>query len=89
VLSAEIGSLSLEFTKLSEPTGDAKFFDAIQRIFDRLEQAQSKTKLPGMWPVSFDPQADDFGPETLFTLGAMADSLYEYLPKVCAAIINV
>jgi mannosyl-oligosaccharide alpha-1,2-mannosidase len=37
ILSAEIGSLSLEFTRLSELTGDAKFFDAVQRISDRFD----------------------------------------------------
>ncbi|KIN02554.1 glycoside hydrolase family 47 protein [Oidiodendron maius Zn] len=80
-LSAELGSLSLEFTRLSLLTGDAKFFDAIQRITDRFEQAQSKSKLPGMWPTVVNPQEPDFGGDSWFTLGAMADSLYEYLPK--------
>jgi len=89
VLAAEIGSLSLEFTRLSQLTGDAKFFDAIQRISDRFEQAQLKTKLPGMWPVVVNPQAADLGTDTGFTLGAMADSLYEYLPKVCIPIRRV
>jgi mannosyl-oligosaccharide alpha-1,2-mannosidase len=82
VLVAELGSLSLEFTRLSQLTGDPKFFDAVQRISDRFEQVQSKTKLPGMWPVLVNPQAANFGEDTGFTLGAMADSLYEYLPKV-------
>jgi len=86
ILVAEIGSLSLEFTRLSQLTGDAKFFDAVQRISDRFEQAQSKTKLPGMWPVLVYPQQADFGGDGGFTLGAMAVSVYEYLPKVRIAI---
>lgn len=31
VLVAELASLSLEFTRLSQPTGDAEYYDAIQR----------------------------------------------------------
>ena len=86
-LSAELGSLSLEFTRLSILTGDAKFFDAMQRITDRFEQAQSKSKLPGMWPMVVNPQEPDFGGDYWFTLGAMADSLYEYLPKVSIPLV--
>ena len=32
--TAEIGSLSMEFTRLSQVTGDPKYFDATQRIND-------------------------------------------------------
>ena len=79
-LIAEIGSLSLEFTRLSQLTKDMKYFDAIQRISDFLEAEQSKTKIPGLWPILVDAktQAITFN---LFTFGGMADSAYEYLPK--------
>ena len=80
-LLAEIGSLTLEFTRLSQLTGDARFFDAVQRISDELEQQQMSTKLPGMWPVIVNARDLDFGSDTGYTLGAMADSTYEYLPK--------
>jgi len=85
VLVAEIGSLSLEFTRLSQLTGDEKFFDAIQRISDLFEKSQNKTRLPGMWPVVVSPQNEGFGLADGFTLGAMADSTYEYLPKACVS----
>ena len=55
---AELGSLSLEFTRLSQLTKDSKWFDAIQRITDLFEQQQYKTKLPGMWPAG-EPQPND------------------------------
>ena len=42
---------------------------------------QMKTRLPGLWPLIVDPKAGDFTLHTDFTLSAMADSLYEYLPK--------
>lgn len=81
-LVAEIGSLSLEFTRLSQLSGDMKYFDAIQRIMDVLDQQQNLTKLPGMWPILVDAHTGDFSHDTFFTLGGMADSVYEYLPKV-------
>ncbi|KAJ8608828.1 hypothetical protein MRB53_039414 [Persea americana] len=80
-LMAEQGSLSLEFTRLSQLTGNPRYFDAVQRIMDSFVVNQNKTKLPGLWPVSIDPSGMDMTQDSLFTLGGMADSTYEYLPK--------
>ncbi|KAH0382576.1 seven-hairpin glycosidase, partial [Aureobasidium melanogenum] len=80
-LSADIGSLSLEFTRLSQLSGDPKYYDAIQRIMNAFEESQNSTRLPGMWPVSLNARKLDFTNDRVFTLGAMADSLYEYFPK--------
>lgn len=79
-LVAEIGSLTLEFTRLSQLTGDPKYFDAISRIMDQFRKIQGGTKLPGLWPVIIDAKTLSFS-DNGFTLGGMADSLYEYLPK--------
>ncbi|KAL8706104.1 MAG: hypothetical protein Q9201_000806 [Fulgogasparrea decipioides] len=79
-LVAEVGSLTLEFTRLSQLTEDPKFFDAIQRISDVLEREQNQTTLPGLWPVIMDAKLGKFT-DVGFTLGGMADSTYEYLPK--------
>lgn len=79
-LLAEIGSLGLEFTRLSQITGDPKYFDAVQRIADNLQSKQNLTRLPGLWPVSLDAQALRFT-GNYFTVGGMADSAYEYLVK--------
>ena len=77
---ADIGSLTLEFTRLSQLTGDMRFFDAITRIMTEMQRVQSHTRIPGLWP--FYLNANDLGfTETSFTLGALADSMYEYLPK--------
>ena len=81
MLSAEIGTLSLEFTKLTQLTGDVRFYDAVQRIEDVLAAHQRKTKLPGMWPVVIDAAKPAFDEDATFTLNGMADSLFEYLPK--------
>ncbi|KAL1887453.1 hypothetical protein Sste5346_010202 [Sporothrix stenoceras] len=80
-LVSELGSLSLEFTRLSQITGNSKYYDAIQRIMDLFEKQQDRTHLPGMWPVVVNAAAADFTGSSGFTIGGMADSLYEYLPK--------
>lgn len=79
-LLAEVGSLSLEFTRLTQLTGDPKYYDAIQRVSDNLETGQSKTTIPGLWPMVVDLQNLNWGGNQ-YTLGGMADSTYEYLPK--------
>jgi mannosyl-oligosaccharide alpha-1,2-mannosidase len=84
VLIAEIGSLTMEFTRLSQLTGDPKWYDAVARIVEVLEQQQNSTLLPGMWPISVNAKNKDFTYDTAFTLAAMADSAYEYLPKMYA-----
>jgi mannosyl-oligosaccharide alpha-1,2-mannosidase len=91
IVLAVLGSLSLEFTRLAQITGNDKYYDAIQRVINELEKWQDKTTLPGLWPAkvnsaifneslllgSLYPGADE-----QYTLGALADSTYEYLPKV-------
>jgi mannosyl-oligosaccharide alpha-1,2-mannosidase len=86
VLLAEIGSFSLEFIRLSMLTGDPKWFDAVECITEALHAQQHKSRLPGMWPVIVNARGKDFGGHFDYTLGAMADSLYEYLPKTYALV---
>ncbi|KAF2177899.1 glycoside hydrolase family 47 protein [Zopfia rhizophila CBS 207.26] len=86
VLVAEIGSLTMEFSRLSQITNDPKWYDAISRITEVFDQQQSKTKLPGMWPIVINAKKPDFTEDTGFTLAAMADSLYEYFPKTYALL---
>ena len=81
VIVAEPGSLSLEFTRLAQVSGDHKFYDAVARIMRVFEEQQSRTKLPGLWPLAFNTETGDASQGDTFSLGAMADSLYEYLPK--------
>ena len=54
VVLAELGSLSVEFTRLAQITKEAKYYDAIARITDELEYYQAKTTMPGLWPLSVD-----------------------------------
>ncbi|KAH8819859.1 glycoside hydrolase family 47 protein [Xylogone sp. PMI_703] len=80
--SAVPTSLSLEFTRLAQLTGDNKYYDAIDRIRAFLERSQEETHLPGMWPTMINFAKEDVRIDKSFTLGALADSLYEYLPKM-------
>jgi mannosyl-oligosaccharide alpha-1,2-mannosidase len=87
VLLAEIGSMSMEFTRLSQATGDPRWYDAVDRITRILDQSQSRTRLPGMWPVVVDAREGDFTKSNgFFSLGSMSDSTYEYFPKMHALL---
>lgn len=75
VLSAEMGSFCLEFTRLTQLTGDTKYYDAADRITNKLHAAQMKTRLPGMFNLVFDAKHMRFAEGGTFKLGAMIDSL--------------
>jgi len=81
VLVAKIGSLTLEFTRLSQITGDMRFYDAVQRIMDMFDEQQMTMKLPRLWPVVVNGITGKFNAHFGFKIGGMADFLYEYLPK--------
>ncbi|KAJ4291142.1 hypothetical protein N0V90_010340 [Kalmusia sp. IMI 367209] len=89
VLIAELGSFTMEFTRLSQATGDPKWYDAANRVIKLLQQQQMKTRLPGMWPIVVNPRRLDLTQDTGFSLGSMADSTYEYLPKMFALLGGV
>jgi mannosyl-oligosaccharide alpha-1,2-mannosidase len=86
VLAAEIGSLTLEFARLAQITHDNRWYDAVARVMAVFDQQQSSTNLPGMWPLVVNARAQEFNSGAFFTLGAMSDSVYEYLPKMCALL---
>lgn len=80
-LTAELGTLTLEFTRLSQLTGDPKYYDAVQRITNKFEEHQNDTAIPGLFPVKVSPEDNAFNIDRTFTFGGMSDSLYEYFPK--------
>lgn len=51
---AELGSLSVEFTRLAQITKEAKYYDAVARITNELDIWQNNTKMPGLWPQQVD-----------------------------------
>ncbi|KAK7431514.1 hypothetical protein QQZ08_002005 [Neonectria magnoliae] len=53
---AELTTLSMEFTRLAQLTGTAKYYDAIDRITNAivLMQAEGHTDIPGLFPERID-----------------------------------
>ncbi|KAI1204967.1 glycoside hydrolase family 47 protein [Annulohypoxylon truncatum] len=86
VVSASPGTISLEFTRLSQLTGDPKYYDAISHVMDVFYEGQNKTQLPGLWPMMVSMSRQDVISGNQFTLAGCADSLYEYLPKTYALL---
>jgi mannosyl-oligosaccharide alpha-1,2-mannosidase len=84
--SAAGGSLCLEFTRLTQLTGDPKYYDATERIKQFLYRWQNDTRIPGLWPTDVNFRDETMAESMRFSLGAGADSLYEYLPKMHALL---
>lgn len=56
---AEFGTLSMEFTRLAQLTGEAKYYDAVARITDALDEWQNREDdtapvLAGIFPENID-----------------------------------
>ncbi|KAK1590201.1 family 47 glycosyl hydrolase [Colletotrichum navitas] len=52
---AELGSMSMEFTRLAQLTGEDKYYDAIARITDAFEDLQNRgTTINGIFPEQLD-----------------------------------
>ena len=53
--TAELGSLSMEFTRLAQLTDDSRYYDAVARITNALSEWQDRgTKLDGVFPDNID-----------------------------------
>ncbi|PHH75330.1 hypothetical protein CDD80_2461 [Ophiocordyceps camponoti-rufipedis] len=82
VVAAAPGTLSLELTRLSQLTGDAKYHDAAAAVMAVFSEGQNRTLVPGAWPMYVSMRDGDVVSDSAFTLGGCVDSLYEYLPKM-------
>ncbi|KAL2752092.1 glycoside hydrolase family 47 protein [Sodiomyces alcalophilus JCM 7366] len=52
---AELASLSMEFTRLAQLTGENKYYDAIARVTNALRDLQDRgTSIPGLFPEKLD-----------------------------------
>lgn len=117
---AEVGSLSLEFSRLTQLTGNNKYYDAIARITEFFEKSMDNFFMKGLVPNKIDisgcrmlkkEEIDDGvhlnNPKVIksiydnsyvycliepqfvtrqnrqrYSLGGLADSYYEYMPKM-------
>merc|ERR1719149_590238 len=78
---AEVASLQLEFRALSRHTGKPAYEALAQRVMAHLRDMPRPASLPaGLYPTLISPVNGEFVNADV-TLGARADSLYEYLLK--------
>ena len=78
---AEVASLQLEFRALSRHTANPAYEAAAQRVMRHLRGMPRPASLPaGLYPTLISPVSGEFVNADV-TLGARADSLYEYLLK--------
>jgi mannosyl-oligosaccharide alpha-1,2-mannosidase len=78
---AEVGSMNLELTRLSQVTGDRWYFDQAQRAIDYIENivipaSELAPLVPSMFDSNVGTRINGY-----YSFGAMADSYYEYLIK--------
>ncbi|XP_070286344.1 endoplasmic reticulum mannosyl-oligosaccharide 1,2-alpha-mannosidase isoform X2 [Myotis yumanensis] len=76
---AEVTSIQLEFRELSRLTGDKKFQEAAEEVTRHVHSLSGKKD--GLVPMFINTHSGLFTHGGVFTLGARADSYYEYLLK--------
>ncbi|KAI0244066.1 hypothetical protein L0F63_002597 [Massospora cicadina] len=75
---ANVGSCQLEFTRLSQLTGDPKYRTAALRVYEVLDQNKPGK---GLYYADLDVNTGQYT-STQLTYGAIGDSFYEYLIKL-------
>ncbi|ETN46264.1 uncharacterized protein HMPREF1541_00448 [Cyphellophora europaea CBS 101466] len=91
VAMADVGSLYLEFSRLSQLTGDPKYQRTVDHVLDVFQRSVNDSSIPGLWPEMVDSSSIDSDDATMqrhfakasyvYSLGALSDSSYEYLVK--------
>ncbi|NP_001120156.1 endoplasmic reticulum mannosyl-oligosaccharide 1,2-alpha-mannosidase [Xenopus tropicalis] len=76
---AEVTSVQLEFRELSRITGDDRFQKAVDQVTQHVHNLSGKRD--GLVPMFINTNSGQFTHLGVFTLGARADSYYEYLLK--------
>ncbi|XP_032426137.1 endoplasmic reticulum mannosyl-oligosaccharide 1,2-alpha-mannosidase [Xiphophorus hellerii] len=76
---AEVTSVQLEFRELSHLTQDPQYQDAVNEVMRLVHRLPGKHD--GLVPMFINTNSGQFSHKGVFTLGARADSYYEYLLK--------
>ncbi|XP_028828869.1 endoplasmic reticulum mannosyl-oligosaccharide 1,2-alpha-mannosidase isoform X2 [Denticeps clupeoides] len=76
---AEVTSIQLEFRELSRLTGDPRYQKAVDEVMSQVHRLGGKRD--GLVPMFINTNSGKFSHRGVFTLGARADSYYEYLLK--------
>ncbi|KAG8185415.1 hypothetical protein JTE90_018635 [Oedothorax gibbosus] len=75
---SEISTVQLEFRDVSRLTGDPKYETAAFKVSEHLHQLPKKE---GLVPMFINAETGQFRSTSTITIGARADSYYEYLLK--------
>ena len=88
VALAAQGTLSLEFARLSQITGNPKYLYSVMNLTEVFAQTQNDSTIPGLWGEQVDASTSVEGGKPRFnqishqySIGALSDSTYEYLVK--------
>ncbi|XP_059214119.1 endoplasmic reticulum mannosyl-oligosaccharide 1,2-alpha-mannosidase [Centropristis striata] len=76
---AEVTSIQLEFRELSRLTQDPQYQDVVNEVMKLVHNLPGKHD--GLVPMFINTNSGQFTHKGVFTLGARADSYYEYLLK--------
>ncbi|XP_047237884.1 mannosidase, alpha, class 1B, member 1b isoform X3 [Girardinichthys multiradiatus] len=76
---AEVTSIQLEFRELSRLTQEPQYQAAVAEVMNQVHKLDGK--LDGLVPMFINTNSGQFSHQGIYTLGARADSYYEYLLK--------
>lgn len=76
---AEVTSIQLEFRELSRLTQDPQYQEAVNEVTKQVHELSGKQD--GLVPMFINTNSGQFTHKGVYTLGARADSYYEYLLK--------
>ncbi|XP_074473105.1 endoplasmic reticulum mannosyl-oligosaccharide 1,2-alpha-mannosidase [Sebastes fasciatus] len=76
---AEVTSIQLEFRELSRLTQDPQYQEVVNEVMKQVHKLPGKHD--GLVPMFINTNSGQFTHKGVFTLGARADSYYEYLLK--------
>ncbi|CAJ1068688.1 endoplasmic reticulum mannosyl-oligosaccharide 1%2C2-alpha-mannosidase-like [Xyrichtys novacula] len=76
---AEVTSIQLEFRELSRLTEEPQYQAAVAEVMNQIHKLDGK--LDGLVPMFINTNSGQFTHQGIYTLGARADSYYEYLLK--------
>ncbi|XP_051907062.1 endoplasmic reticulum mannosyl-oligosaccharide 1,2-alpha-mannosidase isoform X2 [Hippocampus zosterae] len=76
---AEVTSIQLEFRELSRLTQDPQYKEAVDEVMKQVHKLPGKHD--GLIPMFINTNSGQFTHRGIYTLGARADSYYEYLLK--------
>ncbi|KAK9475440.1 alpha-1,2-mannosidase, partial [Dipodascopsis tothii] len=57
---AQFSSLSLEFTRLAQITGNQTYYSIIQHVTNQLDESSKDSDVPGLWPTRMDTSGCSF-----------------------------